>query len=56
VLAKNIAPLDPGETGYVASPPFKWSGHGGRLRAVIMACTEQNLKGTCVTQSLDIKE
>lgn len=56
VLAKNIAPLDPGETGYVASPPFKWSGHGGRLRAVIMACTEQNLKGTCVTQTVDIKE
>ncbi len=56
VLAKNIAPLDPGETGYVASPKFKWSGTGGKLRAIIMACTEQNLKGTCVTQTLDIKE
>jgi hypothetical protein len=56
VLAKNIAPLDPGEIGYVSSPPFKWAGHGAKLRAVIMACTEQNLKGTCVTQTVDIKE
>lgn len=56
VLAKNIAPLDPGGTGYLSSPPFKWSGHGEKLRAVIMACTEQNLKGTCITQTVDIKE
>jgi hypothetical protein len=56
VLAKNIAPLDPGGTGYVASPTFKWSGHGEKLRAVIMACTEKNLKGTCVTQTIDIKD
>lgn len=54
-LAKNIAPLDPGETGYVFSPPFKWSGHGGKLRAAIMVCTEKNLKGTCVTQNLEVK-
>ncbi len=56
VLAKNIAPLDPGGTGYLSSPPFKWSGHGEKLKAVIMACTEKNLKGTCVTQTVDIKE
>jgi len=56
VLAKNIAPLDPREIGYLYSPPFKWAGHGAKLRAVIMACTEQNLKGTCVTQTVDIKE
>jgi hypothetical protein len=55
VLAKNIAPLNPGETGYVASPPFKWSMAGHKLQAVIMACTEQNLKGTCVTQSLPVE-
>jgi hypothetical protein len=55
VLAKNIAPLNPGETGYVASPPFKWSVAGHKLQAVIMACTEQNLKGTCVTQSLPVE-
>ncbi|HEX5809746.1 MAG TPA: hypothetical protein VFY25_13855 [Anaerolineales bacterium] len=56
VLAKNIAPLDPGGTGYVYSPPFKWSGTGENLRAIIMACTEKNLKGSCITQTVDIKE
>lgn len=56
VLAKNIAPLNPGGTGYVASAPFKWSGHGDKLRAIIMICTEKNLKGTCITQTVDIKE
>ena len=56
VLAKNIAPLDPGGIGYVHTPPFKWSGHGSKLRAVIMLCTEKSLKGTCVTQTVDIKD
>lgn len=56
VLAKNIAPLDPGGTGYVASPPFDWAGHGSKLRATVMLCTEKDLKGNCVTQSVDIKE
>lgn len=55
VLAKNIAPLNPGETGYVYSPPFKWSATGNKLRAVIMICTEKDLKGTCVTQTLEVK-
>jgi hypothetical protein len=55
VLAKNIAPLDPGGTGYLTSPPFKWSVSGHKVRAVIMLCTEKNLKGTCVTQSIDVK-
>jgi hypothetical protein len=55
VLAKNIAPLEPGGSGYVASPPFTWGGHGDKLRAVIMLCTEKDLKGLCVTQSMDIK-
>lgn len=56
VLIKNIAPLDPGESGYVYSPQFTWSGHGEKLRAIIMACTEKNLKGSCVTQTVDIKD
>jgi hypothetical protein len=56
VLAKNIAPLNPGGIGYVHSPPFKWPGHGSKLRAVIMLCTEKSLKGTCVTQTVDIKD
>jgi len=55
VLAKNIAPLNTGETGYVASPPFTWNGHGNSLQVVIQLCTEKNLAGTCVTQSLQVK-
>ncbi len=54
VLAKNIAPLDPGASGYIYSPPITWAGHSV-FRAVIMACTEKNLKGTCVTQTVDVK-
>ncbi len=54
VLAKNVSPLDAGETASISSPLFKWKGHGEKLRAVIMACTEKNLKGTCVTQTLDL--
>lgn len=56
VLAKNIAPLDPGATGYVTSPPFKWTVNENKLRAAMMLCTEKNLKGTCVTQNIDVKK
>lgn len=56
VLAKNIAPLDPGVTGYVTSPTFNWAVNRDKLRAVIMLCTEKDLKGTCVTQSIDVKK
>lgn len=56
VLAKNIAPLDVGKSGFVYSPQFKWSGHGEKLRVIIMACTEKNLKGSCVTQTFDLKD
>jgi hypothetical protein len=54
-LAKNIAPLNPGETGYVESPPFDWNPRGHKLRATFMLCTEQNLKKTCVTQTIEVK-
>jgi hypothetical protein len=56
VLAKNIAPLDPGVIGYVTSPPFKWTVNENKLRAAIMLCTEKSLKGTCVTQNIDVKK
>lgn len=56
VLARNIAPLEPGGTGYVNSPKFKWAVQGHKLRAVIMLCTEQALKGTCITQTVDVKQ
>ena len=54
-LAKNIAPLNPGETGYVESPPFDWNPRGHKLRATFMLCTEQNLKKTCITQTVEVK-
>lgn len=56
VLAKNIAPLTSGATGYVHSPTFSWNARENKLRAVIMLCTEKDLKGTCVTQSIDVKK
>jgi len=56
VLAKNIAPLEHGATGYVSSPPFKWAVNENKLRAAIMLCTEKNLKGICVTQNIDLKK
>ena len=56
VLAKNIAPLNAGETGYVTSPGFTWAVNKDKLRATIMLCTEKDLKGTCVTQSIDVKK
>jgi len=55
IIAKNVAPLLPGQTGHLDSPPFKKDPRGHRLAVVIMACTEQNLKGVCVTQTLDVK-
>jgi len=56
VLAKNIAPLNPGGTGYIASPKFTWPGRGQKLQAVIMVCSEKDLKGACVTKTIEIKD
>jgi hypothetical protein len=56
VLAKNIAPLNSGATGYVSSPLFNWAVNRDKLRSVIMLCTEKDLKGTCVTQTVDVKK
>jgi hypothetical protein len=55
VLAKNIAPLNSGGTGYVTSPSFNWVVNRDKLRAVIMLCTEKDLKGICVTQTINVK-
>ena len=55
VLAREISPLDPGASGYVNSPLFEWNPRGHKLRATFMLCTEQNLKKTCVTQTIDVK-
>ena len=56
IIAKNIAPLDPGATGFLSSPTFRVDPRGNNLRAVIQACTEKGLKGTCVNVVLEIKK
>jgi len=55
VLARDIYPLDPGATGYVNSPPLKFSKTGNGLSVFIMLCTEKFLKGVCPTQSMLLK-
>lgn len=55
IIAKNVAPLNAGQSGHLQSPEFKKDPRDHRLNAVIMICTEQNLNGTCVTQTLEIK-
>ena len=54
ILARNIAPLNPGEAGYVYSPQFKWNATSNKLSSVIMICTEKDLKGICVTRTVEI--
>ncbi len=53
VLARNIAPLKPGGTGYLQSGPFKKPFAGHKIQAVFMLCSEQSLSGACVTQVLN---
>jgi len=56
VIAKNIAPLNGGQSGFLTSPLFKsWDPRGKKLRAVFSVCTEKNLQGTCVNQIVEIK-
>jgi hypothetical protein len=55
IIAKNISPLTPGQTGYLDSPRFRRDPRNQRLNVIIMACTEQNLRGTCVTQTLEVR-
>ncbi len=55
VVAKNIAPLTPGSTGYLQSAPFKKDPRGDKLNAVFQLCTEQGLKGTCITKVIEVK-
>lgn len=55
IVAINVAPLTPGKSAHVQSPTFNKDPRNNRLNAVIMLCTEQNLRGTCVTQTLEIR-
>ncbi|HEX2622180.1 MAG TPA: hypothetical protein VHL11_18610 [Phototrophicaceae bacterium] len=54
-LAKNVAPLNGGATGYLSSATMPWDARSHRLRAVLMLCTEKDWRGACVTKSIDIK-
>ena len=52
MIAKNIAPLDAGGSGWLASNLFLHDPRGNKMRAVIQACTEKALKGVCVTTTI----
>lgn len=56
VIAQNIAPLKPGGTGYLQSDRFSKDPKGQKLHAIFMLCTDQNLKGACITKTLDFKK
>ncbi|MBK9924773.1 MAG: hypothetical protein IPP66_05705 [Anaerolineales bacterium] len=56
VLAKNIAPLEPGGSGYVRSEEMDWNARDGEIRVIVMACTQQALKGTCITRTVELKQ
>lgn len=56
VLAKNIAPLLPGGSGYLQSANYKWDPRSNQQSAVVMLCTEQYLKGVCITKTLEFKD
>lgn len=55
IVARNISPLLPGGSGYVQSDYYKWDPRPNKQTAIIMLCTEQGLKGTCVTKTLEFK-
>jgi len=56
IIARNIAPLNGGETGYLHGPPFKWNVRGHKLQGVFQLCTDKDLKGTCVIRSIEFSE
>ena len=47
IIAKNISPLGPGASGFLRSDLFLHDPRGNKMRAIIQACTEKNLKGIC---------
>lgn len=52
VIAKNVAPLNAGASGWLASDLFLHNPSGNKMRAIIQACTAKDLKGTCVTTTI----
>ncbi len=55
IVARNISPLLPGGTGYVQSDYYKWDPRPNKQTAIIMLCTDQGLKGDCVTKTLEFR-
>lgn len=55
IIAKNIAPLQPGGSGYLQSAYYKWDPRPNKQSAIFMLCTEQGLKGTCITKTLEFR-
>jgi hypothetical protein len=55
IIAKNISPLLPGGSGYLQSAYYKWDPRPNKQTAIIMLCTEQGLKGACVTKTLEFQ-
>lgn len=53
IIAQNISPLGPGKTGYLQSEVFRKPLGGQKMKAIFQLCTEQGLKGACVTDSLE---
>lgn len=56
IVAKNISPLLPGGSGYLQSAYYKWDPRPNKQTATFMLCTEQGLKGTCVTKTLQFQD
>jgi hypothetical protein len=52
IIAKNVAPLEAGGSGWLTSKLFLHDPRGNKMRAVIQACTEKGLKGACVTTTI----
>ena len=50
IIAKNITPLAPGQTGFLRSNTFLHDPRGNKMSAVIQVCTGQNLKGSCKSE------
>jgi hypothetical protein len=55
IIAKNIAPLEAGATGYLSSEAFLKDPRGNKMKAIIQVCTEKSSKGVCVNNIVDIK-
>jgi hypothetical protein len=54
MIARNVAPLEGGASGWLASNLFLHDPRGNKMRAVIQVCTEKGLKGICITTTIQM--